>query len=187
MAPGPTSGEVRTRGWGPYRDALLIVLARSCRERVLRTPSRLWHLSPGSGTRVLFTQRRFSLRVRNQAKRLHGSCTAQGASITSLDRALGDRGERSPQVGECAGLGYGTKLSGCTDLDLPEERAPLPRTRLQSTVRSGLEALPLIRRDMYPDLAVWHWKPSLILERSPGPLGTATSDTRELVTGQRST
>ena len=41
VAPGPTSGEVRTRGWGHYRDVLLrnlIVLVCSWRERASWTP-----------------------------------------------------------------------------------------------------------------------------------------------------
>ena len=40
VTPGPTLGEVRTRRWGHYHDAMLIALACPCRERVLRTPSR---------------------------------------------------------------------------------------------------------------------------------------------------
>ena len=41
VAPGPTSGEVRTRGWGHYRDVFLrnlITLVCLYKERVLRTP-----------------------------------------------------------------------------------------------------------------------------------------------------
>ena len=45
---------------------------------------------------------------------------------------------RSSQDGEGAGLGYGAKLSGCTGVGLPRERALLSRTRLQATVASGL-------------------------------------------------
>ena len=151
VAPGPTLGEVRTRGWGHYRDALLIVLACSWQERVLRTPSRPWHLLPCSGTRALSAgQRRCRLRVWNQAKRLHGSCTAQGASITSPDRALGDRGEWSPP-------------ERATGVDL---KRPWRAVSAGAGHRSGLGVLPSILRDMLPDLVVGHRKPSLILERS---------------------
>ena len=41
VAPVPTSGEVRTRRWGHYRDVFLrslIALVCSWRERVSRTP-----------------------------------------------------------------------------------------------------------------------------------------------------
>jgi len=100
VAPGPTSGEVRTRGWGHHHDVFprnLAVSACSCRERVLRTPWRPNHLLPGSGIRALsIGRRRCRLGVRNQAKRLHGPRTAQGARITSPDLAPSDRGERSP-------------------------------------------------------------------------------------------
>ena len=80
--------------------------------------------------------------------------------------------EHSPQGGEDVGLGYGTKLSGYTDLRSPRDRAPLPWTRLLATVasglrRSGLELSPLIQRDTSPDLVVGHRNPRLILERSP--------------------
>jgi len=46
--------------------------------------------------------------------------------------------EHSPQGGEGIGLGYGTKLSGYTDLRSHSERAPLPWTRLLAIVVSGL-------------------------------------------------
>jgi len=100
VAPGPTSGEVRTHGWGHHHDVFphnLVVSVCSCQERVLRTPWRPDHPLPGSGTRVLsLGWRRCRLGVWNQAKRLHGPRTAQGARITSPDQAPGDRGERSP-------------------------------------------------------------------------------------------
>ena len=47
VAPGPTSGEVQTRGWGHYRDVFLrnlIASVCSCREQESRTPE--------SGTQV---------------------------------------------------------------------------------------------------------------------------------------
>ena len=126
--------------------------------------------------------------VRNQAKRLHGPRIALGASTTSPDPAPGDRSERSPPE-----RATGVDLSDRGERSPPERATGVDFERPWRAVsagashRSGLGALPSIRQDMYPDLAVWHRKPSLILERSPGHLGTAASDTRGLVTGQRST
>ena len=98
--------------------------------------------------------------------------------------------EHSPQGGEGVGLGYGTKLSGYTDLGSPREQAPLPRTRLQATVERAtgvdlsdrgerspperatgvdFELLPSIHRDMLRTLRWGIRKPRLTLERSPDP------------------
>ena len=191
MAPGPTSGEVRTRGWGHYCDVFphnFVVSACSCRERVLRTPWRPEHLLPGSGTRALFLgRRRCRLGVWNQAKRLHGPRTAQGARITSPDLAvvtvagglrrseppewtLSDRGERSPPEratgvdfkrpwrAVSAGAGHRSGLG-----------RPWRAVSAGAGHLRGLGRPPLIQRDTLPDLAVGHRKPHLILERSPEP------------------
>ena len=152
---------------------------------------------PGSGTRALSAgQRRCRLRVRNQAKWLHGSCIAQGASITSLDRALGDRGERSPPERDTgvdlsrpwraisAGAGHrsGLERRRAPRVDLGDrgERSPPERAtgvdlsdrgeRSPPERATGVDfgLSPSIHRDTLPDLAVGHRKPCLILERNPG-------------------
>ena len=134
VAPGPTSGEVRTRGWGHYCDVFphnFVVSACSCRERVLRTPWRPEHLLPGSGTRALSTgRRRCRLRVRNQAKRLPQTSDRSGSKHHFPDPALGDRGERSPP-------------ERATGVDLSRPWRALSagaghRSGLESTVASGL-------------------------------------------------
>ena len=163
------------------------MLVCSCRERVLRTPWRPDHLLPGSGTRVLSVgRRRCRLGVWNQAKRLHGPRTAEGARITSPDLApatvasglrrsgppewtWSDRGERSPpeqatgvdleRPGRAVSAGAGHRSGlGATVADNPMKHVTGPHSKVQK-------------------------KPSLILEERPGSLKTAVLDTRVLVTG----
>jgi hypothetical protein len=74
------------------------------------------------------------LTVRDQAKRLHGSGQPQetGAHFPELDPRLSDPqnysskyyGTRHKMVG-CAGLRYGTRLSGYTAPNHSMERAPV--------------------------------------------------------------
>jgi hypothetical protein len=74
------------------------------------------------------------LTLRNQAKRLHGFGPPQETSIHSLepDPRLSDPQDYSSKywgarhrVMECAGFGYGTRLSGYIAPDHPMERAPV--------------------------------------------------------------
>src|SRR6185437_8936657 len=114
--PGPPWERHKAAGWATIAmcfHANLIASVCLCKERVPE-PLRPVHRLPGSGSIALSAgRRRCRLRVRNQAKRLHGPRIAQGASTTSRTRLLAtvasglrrsgppewtwsDRGERSP-------------------------------------------------------------------------------------------
>ena len=84
-------------------------------------PGPPWGRYEPTGGAIIVTQSRLGCRAY-----VESGCSGplQGHSTCCQVQVL----ERSPQGGEGAGLGYGTNLSSCTDLELPRERAPLPCT-----------------------------------------------------------
>jgi hypothetical protein len=110
------------------------------------------------------------LTVRDQAKQLHGSGPPRETSIHSLepDPRLPNPQDYSSKyqgtryrVVECAGLGYGTRLSGYTAPDLSMERAPVLQSR-----PPGYRTLPLSQRG--PKLQAWLLNSDVIMSAGMG-------------------